>query len=189
MGSLYKQQFIAPFLFQRRNAAKAKESSGNCIGIDFIELVLEHTQRLMTSTTDFIYEPGEHEAEKASNSYLMSLVAVIAGLPLPILNLFATLAFYLGNRKGTYFVRWHCTQALLSQLSLLFMNSYGFWWSVSIVFGSKSVDSNYIAYMITAVLVNIIEFIATIHTAIKTRKGLHVQWWLYGDLTNLICKP
>ena len=76
----------------------------------------------------FSGEPTEHEIEKASNSYLMSLIALMAGLPFPIINLLATLIFYLGNRKGTYFVRWHCTQALLSQLSLLFVNSYGFWW-------------------------------------------------------------
>jgi hypothetical protein len=142
----------------------------------------------MTSTTNFEYKPGEHEAEKASNSYLMSLVVVMAGLPLPILNLIATFGFYLGNRKGTYFVRWHCTQALLSQISLLFINSFGFWWTISIIFGSETIDSSYIAYMLTALTFNIIEFIATMHTAIKTRKGLHVKWWLYGDLTNLICR-
>ncbi len=140
-------------------------------------------------TTQFEYVPGEHEAEKASNSYLMSLIAVIAGLPLPIINLIATLIFYLGNRNGTYFVRWHCTQALLSQFSLLFMNSFGFWWTVSIVFGDETVSNPYIAYMMTVFLFNVVEFIATIYTAIATRKGQHVSWWLYGDLTNLICKP
>ena len=139
-------------------------------------------------TTQFDYVPGEHEAEKASNSYLMSLIAVIAGLPLPIINLIATLIFYLGNRNGTYFVRWHCTQALLSQFSLLFMNSFGFWWTISIVFGDETVSNPYIAYMITVFLFNVVEFIATIYTAIVTRKGQHVSWWLYGDLTNLICK-
>ena len=36
---------------------------------------------------------------------------------------------------------------------------------------------------------NVVEFIATIYTAIATRKGIHVEWWLYGNLTNLICKP
>ncbi len=143
----------------------------------------------MNSTNQFIYQPGEHEAEKASNSYLMSLVAVLAGLPLPILNLLATLFFFLANRKGTYFVRWHCIQALLSQLSLLFMNSFGFWWTISIIFTDEKVSSNYIAYIITVLLFNIIEFIATINTAIKTRKGIHVSWWFYGDLTDLICKP
>jgi len=88
----------------------------------------------MIQIKSFAYEPGEHESEKASNSYLMSLIAVMVGLPLPIINLIATFIFYLGNRKGTYFVRWHCTQALLSQFSLLFINSFGFWWTVSIFF-------------------------------------------------------
>jgi len=143
----------------------------------------------MSLVSKFSYEPSEHEAEKASNSYLMSLIAVIAGLPLPIINLFATLIFYLGNRKGTYFVRWHCTQALLSQFSLLFMNSFGFWWTISIIFSSEEITGNYIAYMITAIIFNIAEFIATIYTAIYARKGLHVTWWFYGNLTNLICRP
>lgn len=142
----------------------------------------------MINVTQFDYQPGEHEAEKASNSYLMSLVALIAGLPLPIINLIATLAFYLGNRKGTYFVRWHCIQALLSQLSMLFINSFGFWWTVSIIFTDETITSKYIAYILTAIIFNLTEFIATIYTAIQTRKGIHVEWWFYGNLTNLICK-
>lgn len=144
----------------------------------------------MITVTKFAYEPGEHELEKASNSYLMSLIAIMGGLPLPIINLLATLIFYLGNRKGTYFVRWHCTQALLSQLSVLFINSYGFWWTVSIVFTSEqSITNNYIAYIIAALIFNLSEFIATIYTAIQVRKGIHVTWWFYGSLSNLICKP
>ena len=106
----------------------------------------------MINTAKFDYEPTEHEAEKASNSYLMSLIALIVGLPLPIINLIATLMFYVSNRKGTYFVRWHCTQALLSQLSMLLINSYGFWWTVSIIFTDETITDNYIAYLITALI-------------------------------------
>jgi uncharacterized Tic20 family protein len=142
----------------------------------------------MIQIKKFRYEPGEHEAESASSSYLMSLIAIIVGLPLPIINLIATLIFYLGNRKATYFVRWHCTQALLSQLSMLFINSYGFWWTVSIFFTDEIITSNYIAYIIAAIIFNLTEFIATIYTAIQTRKGNHVEWWFYGTLTNIICK-
>jgi len=142
----------------------------------------------MITIKKFSYVPGEHESEKASNSYLMSLIALIAGLPLPIINLIATFFFYLGNRKGEYFVRWHCTQALLSQVSVLFMNSVGFWWTISILFGSESVSNEFIAYIITIVIFNITEFIATIYTAINTRKGIHIEWWFYGSLTNMICK-
>jgi uncharacterized membrane protein len=141
----------------------------------------------MIYASKFPYTPTEHEAEKASNSYLMSLIALMAGLPLPIINLIASIIFYLGNRKGTYFVRWHCTQALLSQLSLLFANSFGFWWTVSIVFSDEKISNDYLAYVGAIVLFNVIEFITTIYTAIQTRKGIHVEWWFYGDLTDLIC--
>ena len=137
-------------------------------------------------STTFAYMPGEHEAEKASNSYLMSLVAVIVGLPLPIINLIATFIFYMGNRKGTYFVRWHCTQALLSQASLPAINTVGFWWTISIVFRDDVVTNQYISYIITVIIVNLIELIATIYTAIQTRKGIHVKWWFYGDLTDAL---
>jgi len=136
----------------------------------------------------FIYEPHEYEVEKASNSYLASLIALTVGLPFPIVNLLATLIFFLGNRKSTYFVRWHCTQALLTQLSLLLINSFGFWWTLSIIFGSGTVDNKFISYIITILIFNLIEFIATIYTAIKIRKGVHLEWWFFGDVTNLLCK-
>lgn len=143
----------------------------------------------MIYVKQFSYIPSEHEAETASNSYLMSLIAIMVGVPLPIVNLIATLIFYLSNRKSTYFARWHCTQALLSQLSILFINSFGFWWTVSIIFTKKSITNEYIAYIIAAIIFNLTEFMVTIYTAIQTRKGIHVEWWFYSSLTNLICKP
>jgi len=142
----------------------------------------------MTQETTFSYNPTEHEREKASNSYLMSLVAVIAGLPLPIVNLLATLFFYIGNRKSTYFVRWHCIQALLSQLVLLFANSYSFWWTVSILFTDEKATNNYFAYLFTVIVFNILEIISTIYCAVQTRKGKHVQVFFFGNVTNLICR-
>lgn len=142
----------------------------------------------MAHVSEFAYRPDDYESEKASNSYLMSVVAVLAGLPLPIINLLATLLFYFGNRKSTYFVRWHCTQALLSQLTVLCMNSASFAWTMSIIFRDATVTNTYIAYMITVVLFNIGEFIATVYAAIVTRKGQHVVFWFFGPLTALICK-
>lgn len=142
----------------------------------------------MIQKTTFSYNPTEHEREKASNSYLMSLVAVIAGLPLPIINLLATFFFYLANRKSTYFVRWHCIQALLSQMVLLFANSYSFWWTVSILFTDEKATNNYFAYLFTVIVFNILEIISTIYCAVQTRKGKHIQVFFFGNVTNLICK-
>ncbi len=136
----------------------------------------------------FAYTPNEMELEKASNGYLMSLIAVIAGMPLPIINLFATLLFYFGNRKSTWFVRWHCTQTLLSQFTILIMNSVGFSWTMSVLFGSSLLSNAYIGYMITILLFNLLEFAITVSLAVRVRKGEHVELWFWGTLTNMICK-
>lgn len=130
--------------------------------------------------------PSDQESEKASNSYLMSLIAVIVGLPLPIINLIATFIFYLGNRKSTYFVRWHCLQALLSQVTVVIANSAAVYWTLHIVFGKGVLTDNYIGYLITVILLNIIEFIMTIYAAVMTRRGLHVEWWFWGPIANIL---
>lgn len=140
----------------------------------------------MIEHKDFSYEPNSTETQSAANSYIMSMVAVLMGLPLPIVNLLATLGFAIGQRRNTYFVRWHATQALVSQFSLLLINSGGFYWTLSIIFGSNDITNTYIAYMITVVIYNFLEFVATIYTAIQVGKGNHVSWYFYGDLTENI---
>ena len=140
----------------------------------------------MAEPRTFIYKPDDHECEKASNSYLMSLLAIMVGLPLPIINLIATFVFFMGNRNSTHFVRWHCTQALISQLTVLVINSIGFSWTMRVLFTDLTVTNEYIAYMITAVVFNLTELIATIVAAQQVRKGKHVHLWFFGDVTDIL---
>lgn len=142
----------------------------------------------MTALNKFKYKPYDSELERASNSYLMSLVAVLGGLPLPIMNLLASVFFYLGNRKSTAFVKWHCTQALLAQLGMFFFNTVGFWWTISIIFKDGEFTNTYIAYMLTIIGFNLVEFIFTLYLASQTRKGNHIEIYFFADITNLICK-
>jgi hypothetical protein len=132
--------------------------------------------------------PQDYELERASNSYLMSLVALIIGLPLPIINLLATLFFFIQQRKASHFIRWHCTQALISQAMVVVLNGIGLSWTLSILFGPTTFSNDYFAYLIILVLFNIIEIATTVYTAIEVRKGRHIEWFLFGPLTNLICK-
>ena len=134
------------------------------------------------------FQPDDHESEKASNSYLMSLLAIMVGMPLPIVNLIATFIFYLGNRKASYFVRWHCTQALLSQITVLVTNSVALSWTLRIIFTDMEVTNNYIGYLITVVIFNITEIVATIYAAQQVRKGRHIKFWFFGTVTQLICR-
>jgi uncharacterized Tic20 family protein len=131
---------------------------------------------------------NEAEYEQASNSYLMSVVAIIGGLPLPIFNLIATLIFYFYNRKKSHFIRWHCTQALLMQLFLFIINSINISWTLRIVFGSAQLTNNYIAYLICVIIFNIVDLFITIKVASKVRNGETINLWFFTELTHLICK-
>ncbi len=142
----------------------------------------------MSLEKTFGYTPHDGEFEKAANSYLMSVMAFIMGLPLPIVNLIATFIFFLGNRKASFFVRWHTKQALLSQLTIFVMNTVAFSWTMTLLFGENNISNEYIAYIITVVAFNLFEFIATIYTATQTRKGKHIELWFWGPLTSLIVK-
>lgn len=160
---------------------------------------MEHTERTIE---EHIYP---HEYEQASNSYLMSVVAVIAGLPIPILNLFAAVIFYLGSRKGTYFVRWHAIQSALGQAVLVPFNSVAVAWTIRVlVNGSREVHFNgndyetgsfvvgslfdagsyYWLYIIIVLLLNLIEFIIVIYTASRVRKGHNVRWFVLANLAD-----
>ena len=142
----------------------------------------------MKNTYLIEYNPEDYESEKASNSYLMSMISIVVGLPLPIVNLIATLIFFLGNRSESYFIRWHCTQALLSQLLMFFVNSSMFWWTISVVFTDEKATLKYFIALTLVFIYNLLEFIITIFAAIRTRKGEHVHWFLFGDLANILCK-
>ncbi len=133
-------------------------------------------------------QPTDDECERAASGYLMSLVVVIIGLPLPIVNLIATFILFLGHRSSTYFVRWHALQALVSQLLLFFINSYGFWWTISIIFTAREISNEYISYILTITIINLIEFIMTIYAAIQTRKGEHVRMAIFADITDVMMR-
>lgn len=128
------------------------------------------------------------DREKASNAYLMSLIAVVMGLPMPIINLIATGIFYLVSRKGSRYVRWHTTQALVSQIPLFILNNMLFWWTIRILLFSHPLSGLYIAYFILVNLYNIADFYATAVSAVRSRKGITYRWFLYGVVTDLIVK-
>lgn len=132
------------------------------------------------------YKPREDEAEKASNGYLMSVMVIMAGMPLPIINLLATGLFYLLNRRATYFVRWHCMQALLSQLTILVINSIALTWTIRAFTGYSPFTNLYFGYIAMVVLLNLFEIILNISAAIRVRKGKHVEYWFWGTLTEML---
>lgn len=135
------------------------------------------------------YHPREDEKEKTSFCYLASVAATAVGLPFPIINLFASILFFISNRRATYFVKWHCTQALLSQFTVFVINTIALVWTLRILFGSLAATDSYFGFVITVLIFSVIEFVVNITAAIKLRKGIHTEWWFWGALTYAVLKP
>ncbi|MCW4467827.1 hypothetical protein OGH69_02530 [Flavobacterium sp. MFBS3-15] len=167
---------------------------------------MEHSQGTLKNGAEAIHP---YEYEQASKSYLMAVVAVIAALPLPIVNVLASAGYYLAHRKSGYFVRWHSIQAILVQLIMLPFNSFLFWWTVSLLFSEErfprrhgrhaiegpvtfdeifsSASLYYWLYLSIIVFLNIVEFFSVIYTAGRVGKGHNVRWFLISDITDALC--
>ncbi|MFP5436690.1 MAG: DUF4870 domain-containing protein [Bacteroidia bacterium] len=163
------------------------------------------------STTIIEVQPYEHEP--ASNAYLMSVIGIISGLPLPIVNVIASLIFYYNKRKDSYYVRWHSLQALLAQVIVMPFNSIALAWTLRILFtkvkhGPTFIDNPeyytelksqltfldaatlaYWVYIVFILLLNITEFIAVIITATEVRKGKNIRFWGISKVTDALLRP
>lgn len=134
------------------------------------------------------YAQREQDAEQASNVYVMSLITFAAGLPLPIINVISTIIFFIGSRRESAFVRWHCMQALLTELITLPLNSIAFWWTVNLMFFEAQITNGYLVYVFLVILLNIVELVAAISAAIRVRKHYDVRWFLVSDLADMLVK-
>ncbi len=134
------------------------------------------------------YAQREQDAEQASNVYIMSLITFAAGLPLPIINVISTIIFFIGSRRESAFVRWHCMQALLTELITLPLNSIAFWWTVNLVLFEAQITNSYLVYVFLVILLNIVELVAAISAAIRVRKHHDVRWILVSDIADMLVK-
>lgn len=174
---------------------------------------MEYTEGIVNDTTVADNKPFIHpyEYEQAGNSYMMAVVGVIAGLPFPIINLIATLGYYLAQRKSSYLVRWHCIQAALGQVLLIPFNSIALAWTLGIIFGGRGfwglydiprryyqddvlllddysgTTTVYWLYITFIIIVNITEFIVVITTASRVKNGHNVRWFGIANITDKIC--
>jgi Zn-dependent protease with chaperone function len=129
---------------------------------------------------------ADDEAESASNAYLLSLVLLVGGAPLPILNLLASVIFFFGARRSAPFVRWHSTQALIGQLVMIPINSTFLWMTVSLLFGHRELDDFYVGWGLVMLGLNAAELGASIYAAIKVRKGEDVRWWGVAPIVDAL---
>ena len=134
------------------------------------------------------YMPTESEKENASNAYIITMMTVTLGLPFPILNLFACIGFYFLIRKKTPFTKFHSLQAITSQVPVILMNSAAIIWIIRILFQKAAISNEFISYVITVAIFNVIDIAYNIVAAMKARKGLLYSYALFGPLSWMLIK-
>ena len=127
-------------------------------------------------------EISTREKEDAMGGYLMMFAAMAAGLPLPIINLIASIVYYYINKNKSRFIHFHALQSLLSQIPTTVINWVALFWTLQIfLFDNYVISDYYYAYIIFMVVMNIAYFIFSLIAATKSRKGTFYYFIFFGS--------
>lgn len=128
-------------------------------------------------------EIPERDKEDAMGAYLMMFAAVAIGLPLPVINLIASIIYYFINRRKSRFIHFHSLQALISNIPTTIINWVAVIWAVTIFFRENwHVTQEFWAYLIFAGASTFIYFIINIIAAYKARQGKMYYMLLFGKV-------
>lgn len=125
------------------------------------------------------------EREDAMGAYLMMFASIGAGLPLPIINLIASVIYFYVNKGKSRFIKFHAHQSLLSQFPTSLINAGLVFWSAQIwIFDNLEFPGNvFWGYFWMAVVANVLYFIFSIVAAVKARKGQFYYLIFFGRLS------
>lgn len=128
-------------------------------------------------------EVNKREREDGMGAYLMMFAGIAAGLPLPVLNLLASIIYWAVNKSKSRFVRFHCLQSLWSQLPTTLLNAILFYWTIrTIVVYDQHFSDEFFGYLGMVIIVNLLYFIFSIVGAIKAREGKMYYFVFFGRL-------
>ncbi|HSV91425.1 MAG TPA: DUF4870 domain-containing protein [Desulfobacterales bacterium] len=121
-------------------------------------------------------QPGDisqREKDDAMASYLMMFASWAVGLPLPLVNLIASVVYYAVNRKASKFVAFHSLQSLLSQVPVSLLNAGIVGWGIGLLVKGDAGDGlwPFLGYVFFAVAVNILYLVFSIVALVQANKG------------------
>ncbi len=128
------------------------------------------------SETEFapVPQPEEvtrKERDDAMGGYLMMFAALAVGLPIPIINLLASVIYYFVNRKKSRFVHFHTLQGLLSQAPTTLLNAGLVFWTFRNIFSTSEFNDSYFGYLIAVIIANLLYFIFSMVAAVRAYNG------------------
>jgi uncharacterized membrane protein len=132
-----------------------------------------------------IPQPDEittREKEDASGAYLMMFATTAIGLPLPIVNMVASIVYYFVNRSKGRFVQFHALQSMYSQLLISILNNYLVIWAIVNLVNKYAFTNNFWGIAIAAGVFNIVYFIFSIMGAVKAYRGQFYYFMFFGRI-------
>lgn len=138
----------------------------------------------MLEADQFKYQPHAAEFEKASYAYLLGILALAVGLPLPIINFLAGIFYYLSSRKETEFVRWHALQEAILQFMMLIINSIHIAWLLSLVMSGGEFTIDYFCMLGFVIAVNFLNIVESAIIFSNLQKYQHIRILFFSNLTD-----
>ena len=142
----------------------------------------------MLEADQFNYTPHAVEFEKASYAYLIGILALLAGLPIPIINFMACVFYYLSTRKETEFIRWHALQEAILQFTMLIINSVHIYWLLSIFIDNGSFTIGYFCMLGFVIAVNFLNIVESAIIFSNLQKYQHIRILFFSSLTDKLDK-
>jgi uncharacterized membrane protein len=127
-------------------------------------------------------EISKTEREDAMGAYLMMFAALGAGLPLPMINLIASVVYYYLNRQKSRFVRFHALQSLWSQLPVTVMNGFLVIWSIRLLILQGYLNQWFWGLLLAALVINLIYIGFSLYAAAMAHKGRMYYFLFFGRL-------
>ncbi len=125
-------------------------------------------------------EVTEREKEDAMGAYLMMFAALGIGLPLPLVNVIASIIYFAINRRKSRFVAFHALQSLLSQVLVSLFNVALVAWLLVILFTNLHFSAGFWASLIVVAVINIVLIVLSVIALTKARKGQFYYMPFFG---------
>jgi uncharacterized membrane protein len=116
-------------------------------------------------------EIPERERDDAMAAYLMMFASLAIGLPIPLVNLIASVIYFLVNRKTSPFTAFHSLQALLTHVPVVLLNAGAVGWLIGILVSQAGFHAAFFWYLFFTVLVNVAYIAWSIVALIHASKG------------------
>ena len=128
-------------------------------------------------------EVSEKERDDALGSYLMMFASLAVGVPIPLLNLVASVIYFLVNRKTSAFVAFHALQALLAHIPVVLLNAGAVTWLVANLVTHAAFWGRFLWYLLFVGIVNLVYIVWSIVALIHASKGRFFYMPVVGRLS------